>query len=91
MNRISLLFAVVATIVLLSLSSCHSPMGGKVISKKHLDSYSMQMWQGGNYNRKYVPSEYVISVEVNGITTDFSVTQTEYNSIQIGDYYKLSE
>lgn len=51
----------------------------------------MQMWQGGNYNRKYVPSEYVISVEVNGIITDFPVTQTEYNSIQIGDYYKLSE
>lgn len=66
-------------------------MGGKVLSKKHLDSYSMQMWQGGNYNRKYVPSEYVITVEVNGITTDFPVTQTEYNSIQIGDYYKLSE
>lgn len=51
----------------------------------------MQMWQRGNENKIHVPSEYIISVDVNGNITDFAVSQFEYNSIQVGDYYQISK
>lgn len=86
MNKLCLL--VVTLIILLS---CHSSMGGKVVSKKHNSAYTMQMWQRGNENKIHVPSEYIISVDVNGNITDFAVSQFEYNSIQVGDYYQISK
>lgn len=85
MNRL-----IFVTLMLLLLS-CHSSTGGKVVSKKHTNAYNMQMWQRGNKNSIHVPSEYIVSVDINGVIMDFTITQAEYNKTHIGDYYLLTK
>lgn len=51
----------------------------------------MQMWQRGNKNSIHIPSEYIVSVDINGVIMDFTITQAEYNKTHVGDYYYLTK